>query len=226
MLQQTQVTRVIPKYRSFLLLFPTVESLARAPLGAVLSAWSGLGYNRRARFLHQAAQIIMNDFDGRIPGSVPVLIKLPGVGTNTAGAIVAYAFNQPTIFIETNIRSVFIHHFFSADQIINDRQILELVAATLPASDVRVWYWALMDYGSYLKQTTGNAARRSTSYNRQSAFAGSRRQLRGQTIKLLTERSYSVSELSELMNDERLPEVLQALEAEGLIHRRDDQLSI
>lgn len=226
MLQQTQVSRVIPKYDSFLISFPTVANLAAAPLGAVLSAWSGLGYNRRAKFLWQAAAMILTDYNGRFPQTIPELMRLPGVGVNTAGAIMAYAFDQPVVFIETNIRSVFIHHFFSDDALVPDNQISDLVQATLPSSSPRLWYWALMDYGSYLKQTTGNAARRSTSYARQSSFNGSPRQLRGQVIRLLTERPYTMSELKILIADDRLNVVLQALQQEGLITRRGNQLSI
>lgn len=226
MLQQTQVARVIPKYDSFLASFPTVASLAAAPLGAVLTAWSGLGYNRRAKFLQQAAQLIMVNFEGRLPETSAELRQLPGVGVNTAGALLAYAFNQPVVFIETNIRSVFIHHFFTDNVTVSDRQVLALVQATLPATSPRQWYWALMDYGSHLKQTTGNAARRSVSYSKQSTFAGSIRQLRGQVITRLTERPHSAGELATMIADDRLPAVLQALHSEKMITRRGNQLSI
>jgi A/G-specific adenine glycosylase len=110
MLQQTQVSRVQSKFISFIRKFPTIEALAAAPLADVLGAWSGLGYNRRAKFLWQAAQDIQAK--GSFPQTVDLLMQLPGIGANTAGAIAAYAFNRPVFFIETNIRTVFIHHFF------------------------------------------------------------------------------------------------------------------
>ncbi len=200
--------------------------MAAAPSGSVLTAWSGLGYNRRAKFLQQAAQLIMANFKGRFPETSAELRQLPGVGVNTAGALLAYAFDRPVVFIETNIRSVFIHHFFTDEAAVSDHQVLELVQATLPATSSRLWYWALMDYGSHLKQTTGNANRRSTGYSRQSAFAGSVRQLRGQVIRLLTERPHSTEELATMIADDRLPAVLQALDSEKMITRHDDRLSI
>lgn len=220
MLQQTQVSRVIPKYHEFLQRFPAVESLAQAELGEVLRAWSGLGYNRRAKFLHQAARAIMQDFAGHFPQQASDLIKLPGIGPNTAGAILAYAYNQPVVFIETNIRTVYIHHFFHDQTDIPDKSILPLVAETLDRQQPRVWYWALMDYGTYLKQTVGNLNRRSKHYARQSAFHGSRRQIRGQIIRLLSEQPQTKNELQNHIADERLETVLAELLAEKLIHHQ------
>lgn len=226
MLQQTQVSRVIPKYLSFIDTFPTVTDLAAAPLGAVLQAWSGLGYNRRAKYLWQAANMVAQDFHGNFPAAEGELVRLPGVGPNTAAAIRAYAFDQPVVFIETNIRSVFIHHFFAAETRVTDKQILAVVQTALPTSSPRQWYWALMDYGSFLKQTNSNVARRSASYVRQSTFKGSVRQLRGQVIKALSERPYTDAELHSSLADDRLDGVLQALRSEGLISQRGDVLSI
>jgi A/G-specific adenine glycosylase len=227
MLQQTQVARVIPKYQEFVAAFPTVVSLAEASLGEVLRLWSGLGYNRRAKFLHQAAgQIVRTGvhkyakYAGQFPDQANELMKLPGVGPNTAGAILAYAFNQPVVFVETNIRTVFIHHFFADDMPISDQAIIEQVRATLDRGRPREWYWALMDYGSYLKQTVGNLNRQSTMYTKQSSFQGSRRQLRGQVIRLLGDRSYSIGELRDQLADPRSPIVLDELVAEHLIRQR------
>lgn len=217
MLQQTQVVRVIPKYQAFLELFPSVYSLAAAPLGDVLAAWSGLGYNRRAKYLQLAAQMVVDQFSGQLPETEAELTQLPGIGRNTAGAIMAYAYNKPAAFIETNIRSVYIHHFFPGQGAVTDKAILELVSQTMPFDDARQWYWALMDYGSHLKTTTGNAARRSQSHVRQSAFIGSRRQIRGQVIKLLTVRPHSLRELTVSINDQRLDAVVTDLVAEKLI---------
>ena len=216
MLQQTQVARVIPKFREFVAKFPTVADLAKAPLAAVLQAWSGLGYNRRAKFLWQAAQAVMDDHDGKLPASSSQLVKLPGIGPNTAGAVLAYAYNQPVVFIETNIRTVFIHHFLADKQGIADREIADLVARTLP-DDARQWYWALMDYGVHIKQTVGNLNVLSKHYTRQSAFHGSRRQVRGQLLQLLGEQARSLQALRQSITDERLDGVLADLLSEGLI---------
>jgi len=217
MLQQTQVSRVIPKYYEFLESFPSLEALAKATLGSVLTAWSGLGYNRRAKFLWQAAEKVMRDFQGVFPQETAQLVSLPGVGKNTAGAIQAYAFNQPVAFIETNIRTAYIHHFFEDRVGVGDAEILELVARTVDRKEPRLWYWALMDYGSYLKQTVGNLNKLSKTYSKQSPFQGSKRQIRGHVIRLLTEHPLSLSQLTQAISDPRLPDVLEALVAEQLI---------
>ena len=183
MLQQTQVQRVIPKYAEFLQKFPTLQDLAAAELGAVLTAWSGLGYNRRAKFLWQSAQRVVDEYNGVFPQTTAELVNLPGIGKNTAGAIQAYAFNHPVVFIETNIRSVYIHHFFADKTDVSDTDILQLVAATVDSEHPREWYWALMDYGSHLKKSVGNTSKQSKTYMKQSAFHGSKRQIRGQVIK-------------------------------------------
>ncbi|NCU39047.1 A/G-specific adenine glycosylase, partial [Candidatus Saccharibacteria bacterium] len=126
MLQQTQVSRVIEKFTEFIARFPDEQSLAAAYLADVLYAWQGLGYNRRAKYLHDSATMIVDTFDGSFPTNVAELLLLPGVGKNTAGALLAYAFNQPSIFIETNIRTVYIHHFFNDSADVTDAQIVEL----------------------------------------------------------------------------------------------------
>ncbi|PID32468.1 endonuclease III [Candidatus Saccharibacteria bacterium] len=226
MLQQTQVGRVIPKYRVFMERFPDAVSLASAPLADVLRLWSGLGYNRRAKYLWRAAGIIQERWGGVMPAAVEELVALPGVGRNTAGAVVAYAFNKPVVFVETNIRTVFIHHCFPSVSSVDDRQLVPLIAATLPdGSDehasVREWYWALMDYGAYLKQQIGNVSRRSKQYTRQSPFEGSRRQIRGEVLRLLGQRPLTVAQLRISIEDPRLPEVLDALMAEEMIRLSD-----
>lgn len=214
MLQQTQAARVIPKYHDFLDAFPSVGSLATAPLADVLKVWSGLGYNRRAKFLWQAAQQIKDVF----PDTVEELVRLPGVGLNTAGAILSYGFNKPVVFIETNIRTVYIYHFFSDRTDVHDRELLPIIEATLDTEHPREWYWALMDYGVHIKATIGNTARNSKHYSKQSTFAGSKRQIRGQVIKLLAEGPMVDSELKQIIADERLDDVLGDLLTEQLIH--------
>jgi A/G-specific adenine glycosylase len=225
MLQQTQVNRVIPKYLEFLERFPTVRALAAARLGDVLIAWQGLGYNRRAKFLWQAAQIVVNELGGEFPRGQKELTALPGVGTNTAGAIMAYAYDEPVVFIETNIRTVFIHHFFKDQADVPDKAIAELVRKNLPKagqgtannSGVREWYWALMDYGTHIKQAHGNKSRASRGYAKQSPFHGSRRQVRGAVLRYLSQKSGTLEELAATESDPRLTEVLQDLSREGMV---------
>lgn len=226
MLQQTQVQRVIPKYHAFLAAFPTLSSLAEAELGNVLRAWAGLGYNRRAKFLHQAAQRIIHDHAGIFPSDSSALVLLPGIGVNTAGAVVAYAFNRPVIFIETNVRTAIIHHFFPSQEVVSDKEIHELVRQTLDTEHPREWYWALMDYGSYLKRAVANHAQRGAGYAKQSAFQGSRRQVRGAVLRALAGASRTQAELAELIGDERLPGVLQDLSQESLIRQRGAYYSL
>jgi len=220
MLQQTQVARVIPKYEAFLVQFPTIAALAAAELGAVLTAWQGLGYNRRAKYLWQAANVVMEQ-GGALPDTIDELVKLPGIGKNTAGAIMAYAYNQPVVYVETNIRTVVIYHFFADQQTVSDGEIAARMQALLEMSseDARTFYWALMDYGSHLKQTIGNLNKLSKTYVKQSKFHGSKRQVRGGVLRLLSEGDKTLNMLSDLLPDERLVAVLDELVDEEMIYR-------
>jgi len=185
MLQQTQVERVVPKYQDFIKQFGTARRLAAAPLGIVLKAWQGLGYNRRAKYLWQAAQTIVEMNKGIFPNNESGLRSLPGVGPYTASAIMAFAYNEPVALIETNVRQVFLYHYFSRKEGVHDTDILKLVERTVPAENAREWYWALMDYGSHLKQQYGNLTQKSKHYTKQSKFHGSDRQIRGAIIRIL-----------------------------------------
>ena len=115
MLQQTQVSRVTPRFLEFVELFPDVFALAASPLSAVISSWTGLGYNRRARFLHETAKRIVQEHAGRVPQRVEELRRLPGIGPNTAASITCFAYDTHVVFIETNIRRAFIYEFFSEE---------------------------------------------------------------------------------------------------------------
>ena len=220
MLQQTQVQRVIPKYQQFLAQFPTLQSLAAAPLSDVLVAWSGLGYNRRAKYLHEVAGTLSRLSQ---PWTVQDLVACKGIGANTAAAVVVYSYNQPEIFIETNVRTVLIHHCFDDRDKVADKELLPLLTQLIDAEHPREFYWALMDYGSHLKRTVGNASRASKHYAKQSAFAGSRRQLRGAVLRQLHSHPMTADELGERLVDERLQGVLDDLGREGLVSQRDGQ---
>jgi A/G-specific adenine glycosylase len=185
MLQQTQVGRVLDKYKLFIETFPDFASLARAPLADILGVWQGLGYNRRAIALKKTAGTVMKDFGGRLPLSPEVLIKLPGIGKYSASAIYTFAAVRPSLFIETNIRRVFIHFFFRDRQGIEDTDILPFIARTMDKKNPRGWYYALMDYGVKLKAEVENPNRRSSRYRKQSPFEGSARQLRGAIVRVL-----------------------------------------
>lgn len=217
MLQQTQVSRVVPKYKVWLERFPSLESVASASLAELLTYWNGLGYNRRARYIQNACKVIRADHSGLVPKEVSDLQKLPGIGRNTAAAIATYAYNQPEVFIETNVRTVFIYHFFPHQEGVADTDLLPLIEQSLDKDDPRQWYWALMDYGSYLKKEHGNVAVRSKHHVKQSSFAGSKRQIRGRVITYLITGEKTPKELAKLCADTRLREVLDELVREKLI---------
>jgi A/G-specific adenine glycosylase len=185
MLQQTQTSRVAKKYNLFLHIFPSLQALAKAELFDVLRAWQGLGYNRRAKFLHQSAKEIVETYNGKIPRDVKLLQKLPGIGAATAASIAAFAFNKPTVFIETNIRAVFIHLFLQNEENIPDKKLLFFAQQTVDKKNPRIWYYAITDYGAHLKSQGINPINKSKSYTKQSKFEGSDRQIRGEIIRLL-----------------------------------------
>jgi len=222
MLQQTQVSRVIPYYQSFLKRFPTIQSLEKGTNREVFEAWQGLGYNRRALYLKRLAEIVNNRYDNKIPTDHNALIKLPGVGPNTAGAILAFAFNRPTVFIETNIRSVFIHEFFPRRKKISDAELLFYIEQTLDRKNPRLWYWALMDYGVMLKAKYPNPSRKSRHHLRQSPFKGSDRELRGEILHLLLQKTYREQALEKKLDKApgRIKKIIATLLKEKLIQKR------
>jgi A/G-specific adenine glycosylase len=185
MLQQTQVDRVVAKYSPFIAAFPDFKALAMAPLSKIYSFWQGLGYNRRALNLKKAAEALIKDHSGKLPDVPERLLELPGIGKATAASMCAFAFNKPVVFLETNIRTVLIHHFCPHRTSVTDDDLLPLAAAVLDRRNSRVWYSALMDYGTMLKKQYGNASRRSATYKKQSKFNGSTRQIRGTILRVL-----------------------------------------
>ncbi|MBN1855737.1 MAG: A/G-specific adenine glycosylase [Dehalococcoidia bacterium] len=220
MLQQTQTARVAPKYTEFITVFPDVATLAHAPVADVLRVWQGLGYNRRALALRRAAQQIVALHDGRVPENRNELLALPGIGTYSASAIRAFAFNLPDPFIETNIRAAFIHHFFPDRNDVTDRELMPLVEAAMDGNNPCRWYQALMDYGAALKESD-NAARRSAHHRPQSRFAGSRREARGIILRLLlTHGPLSLQELKTHITewDGRFEEALGTLQKDDLLN--------
>ncbi len=218
MLQQTQVSRVIPKFLDFIEAFPSEHELAAASLGDVLRQWQGLGYNRRAKFLHEAAKMVVEQ--NTFPETYESLMKLPGVGKNTAGAIMAYSFNYPSIFVETNIRTVYFHHFFEGTEQVDDKQIIEKLTETIDREHPREFYWALMDYGSWLKSEGAGRLTQSRHYTKQKALKGSVRETRGVVIRLLSESDRSETELRDLVDmPDRYEGALQGLIDDGLVVR-------
>ncbi len=220
MLQQTQTHRVVDKFDQWINLFPTLTSLSKAPQDKVLAAWQGLGYNRRALALKAFAERVVNEFDDTIPNDPSVLQTFRGIGPYTASAICTFAFNKPSVFIETNIRAVYIHEFFPKEKEVHDKQLMPLIERTLDTEEPREWYYALMDYGVMLKKTHKNPSRKSAHHAKQSAFEGSDRQVRGAILKmLLLDRSLSEQDFIHTISREaaKIKKILAGLEQEGFI---------
>lgn len=220
MLQQTQVTRVKEKYRQFIERFPTIKDLASAPLSDVLVMWSGLGYNRRAKYLHDAARHLVQVDN---TWTLADLESCKGIGHNTAAAVLTYAYNQPIAFIETNVRTVLIHCFFQEEEGIADQKLMPIMEVVLDREHPREFMWAMMDYGSYLKSTVGNKSRQSKHYAKQSTFEGSARQVRGEVLRQLAKGAKSEHDLQGIISDTRLFSILPKLEADGLISRQGNK---
>ena len=185
MLQQTQVARVLKHWERWMALFPTVDALAAAGTADVLAQWQGLGYNRRALALKRACEECAASRGGRLPETAEELVELPGIGPATAAGVMAFAFDQPGVYLETNVRTVFLHELFPGREGVSDRELVPLVADTCPEDGARAWYYALLDYGAHLKSVTANPSRRSAHHARQSAFEGSRRQKRAELVRVV-----------------------------------------
>ena len=208
MLQQTQATRVVPKFLAWMEHFPDASSLASAPVPEILGAWSGLGYNRRALALHRAAGIIAALPGAAIPPDEAFLLGLPGVGPYTARAVLAFAFNIPGTFLETNIRTVILKHYFPGREGVKDAELERVAAEVLDRESPRNWYNALMDCGAEIKRTEENHSRRASGYVRQAPFASSFRRVRGAMLKYLLE--HGPSSLDEMRA--ALPFAMESLE--------------
>jgi A/G-specific adenine glycosylase len=220
MLQQTQVDRVKPFYAAWLKKFPTVKALAEAPLAEVLIAWQGLGYNRRAKMLHEAAKEL--SALPAFPKTPEEFQKLRGIGPYTASAVAAFAFNADTVLIETNIRTAVTHHFFAKKKHVHDTEVLAVLREVFPKGKSREWYAALMDYGAHLKRSGVRLNAKAKGYVKQSAFKGSAREARGAVLKELAKGSTAEKRLMGLLGDDRVADItaqLQALLREGMVQK-------
>lgn len=229
MLQQTQVERVVPKFVAFVERFPSPTALATAPIPELLAAWQGLGYNRRALNLQRAAQQVVAQWDGLLPDNPLLLRQLPGIGPYTAGAIAAFAFNRPTVFLETNIRAVLLHLFFHDQQAVPDKQLLPVAEAVLDVTAPRRWYNSLMDYGSDLKRRFPNPSRRSRHHSVQSRFEGSDRQVRGALLRLLLDgQGMTLGAIQQALAVERdrLQRIVEGMVRDGFLARRGSRYLI
>lgn len=237
MLQQTQVSRVEGRWEEWLRRFPSVGALADAQLNEVLVVWQGMGYNSRAKRLQECAQIICQEHGGVIPRGYDELVALPGIGPATAAGIRAFAYDEPGVYLETNVRSVFIHELFPEREQVADSELIPLVSQTCPPAgqDVRGWYYALLDYGAHLKKTLPNPSRRSKHHSRQSEFQGSNRQKRSFVLRCVLESPQTALQLQEALDafelaagrprvaPAELSRILEKLEEEGLIQQKEDR---
>jgi A/G-specific adenine glycosylase len=244
MLQQTQVSRVEKYYEKFVKRFPGFRALARAKTSDMLKMWQGLGYNRRAIFLKRSAEIIVVQHAGRLPRERAALEALPGVGKGTSGSLMAFAFNKPEVFIETNIRRVFIHFFFPKQQGVTDTELERYIKKSIDRKNPREWYWALMDYGATMSvagtampgampvaAARANPNRRSAHYKKQSPFPGSDRELRGKIMRSTLSKKRNKISVRELLKElavprERLIAIIKDLIREGFIVKKGDYICI
>ena len=220
MLQQTQTSRVLPKYLSFIKKFPDFKSLTEASLPDLLQQWSGLGYNRRALYLQQSAQKLIKEFQGILPTDPKELETFPGIGKATARSILVFSKNIPLVFIETNIRRVYIHLFFTNQENVSDAEIEKVLEQTLDKQNPREFYYALMDYGAMLAKIEQiNPNRKSKHYSKQSNFETSVRKIRGEILRqLLAKKSLSKKALENILNnDSRFEAALLGLQKDNLI---------
>ena len=234
MLQQTQVSRVLPAYESFLATFPSLRSLARAPLGDVLRLWSGLGYNRRARDLHRVARLSPSG----LPIGLQALDELPGIGAYTAGAVACFAFGERTAFADTNIRRVLGRVVLG--RVATEREAVQLDAELVPR-DAAGWHHALMDLGATIcvaraprcdacplaaRCRSRGVVAAPSPRRRQTSFATSDRRVRGRIIASLRDGDMTVDALRRTLDDARVDRLVTTLVGEGLIERRGRRVAL
>jgi A/G-specific adenine glycosylase len=225
MLQQTQTGRVVPKYETFLSRWPSFSELAEASTEELLSAWKGLGYNRRALNLRKSARMTQ-EWGWTIPNDKALIESLPGVGKATSAAIRSFCFGEKSVYLETNIRRVLLTSFYPEEEEVKDKELeLLLHELSLINEDMKIWYYALMDYGVLLKALFPNANKRSAHYTKQKKFENSNRQIRGQLIHLLTDTgAKKLSVIYDLLShfeDERILKSLEQLSQEGFVQEKE-----
>ncbi len=243
MSQQTQIDRVVAKFGPFIERFPTPSTCAEASLGDLLTLWQGLGYPRRCRNLHAAAQVMVRDFDGQVPGTLDELIALPGVGPYTARAVLAYAVGVDVGVVDTNVARMISR---VANRQLRSAELQVIADQTVPIGHGWEWNQIVMDFGA--KVCTARAPKCSVCPIRQlcawhggpsqdpatgtagtskpqARFEGSNRQARGRLMRALSDGAVSSSRAAQVMKLQEQPErsalVVQSLLDDGLIVAND-----
>jgi len=222
MLQQTQVERVLLRYAGFISAYPTVTSLSKASIGAVLRLWKGMGYNRRALYLKQASDAILRAHKGVFPDSEDALMKLPGIGRYTARVILVFSFKKDIAMVDTNIRKI-ITHFFFADQKQPEKAIQEVADQIVPKGKSWEWHQALMDFGAASQFKIKDQRLKIMKKENTISFHQSTRFFRGRLMDLVRERTWNQKDLIKEMEKKYGKEVLfyekiiEKLVQEGLL---------
>lgn len=230
MLQQTQTQRVVRFFEKWIEKFPTFDALASASQVDVLEAWQGLGYNRRCLALYRCAQEVSETHHGVCPSTEEELVALPGIGPATAAGVLAFAFNQPSTYLETNVRTVMLHELWPNEEGVSDKAVHAAVEAASRevarrGVDARLWNYALLDYGAWLKKVFPNPSRRSKHHTKQSTYEGSRRQKRAALLReIIGNPGGSDEQYARLcaFDAEVTRDVLNSLAEEGFITREAD----
>ena len=227
MLQQTQVLRVVAKYREFIERYPTINSLADASVADVLRAWKGMGYNRRALYLKRCAESIVKEHKGKFPQKEKELTQLPGVGTYTARAILVFAFKKDVAAVDTNIRQI-IEHFFYEDIPPKPSVIQKTAEKLVPKGKSWQWHQALMDYGS--REMSKVKGKRKKGKQGETPFKDTNRFFRGRIMDLLRGKAWKENELTSEMNikydrsEEFIIGIIDGLMKDGLIIRTGNDI--
>lgn len=223
MLHQTQVSRVLGYYERFLHALPTLQDLASADKKTLFLLRQGLGYNNRVLRLQQCAVNIINDHSARVPSSFAELIKLPGIGTYTANALLAFAFNVEAPVMDTNIRRVLIHSF-GLDPATKPQKLLDLASSLVPKGLSRRRNSALMDYGAIVLTSGATGIK---SLTKQSRFEGSTRQVRSKILKLLLqEETITLNDLKQKFPRADLETIVKTLERDGIVERMEGKITL
>ena len=221
MLQQTQVSRVLPKYEEFLILFPDIFALARASTAEVLKAWKGMGYNRRALYLKKTAEAVVKTYGGKFPENEKDLMNLPGLGKYTARALLVFAYKKDISMIDTNIRQIIVQYFFHGEPQ-KEKEVEAVAEQLVPKGKSWDWHQALMDYGA-LELVREKQAKPADKSHRHIPFKDTKRFIRGKVLDRLRVSPVTESELVEYLTDTYqkkaswIQSILRDLERDGLV---------